>query len=718
MQRFASSSSASDRSLLRPASTWRLVGGWAAAVAGPIVAALLSVHVLHLVPGLAFLAVVVLAAAIGRTAAGLFAAALSTILLTTYGPSSPETSIFDGAGFASVATFIGLATLMAIGLPRLELAADSMRRNADRLRFLAGASLILEETLDRREAMQRLADYVVPELADWCAIHLRSETGDVEPVAVAHADPRKVAMARELQSRRPVDPDAETGVPRVLRTGKPELAPRIDATLLRSMAVDEETIRLIGELGVHSAILVPLTARGRTSGVMTLIMAEGDRDYDQDDAAFAGDLAGRAALTLDTLTAYEQARATSVRNDILQRLAASLSRAVSLSDVVETVLVEGVREMEARAALVALVGEDGAMLNVLGQHGYDPRNIEQWTSFPIAAALPMSEAVRTRRLVTVHDEADRDRRYPLLSSMPMGDHSLICVPLVSGGEVIGGMSVTYPVVRVFSPEDEGFIAAIAGMTGQAMRRATLYETERTTSRLLQASLLPRRLPSLAGMRFAARYWASGRDSAVGGDFYDVVDTPGGSMALIGDVCGRGVEAASVMGIARHAAWSAAELERSPAAVLATVNEVLRRRVDDYRFVTMCAVLLEPDERGLTATVTCAGHPLPVRVGDRSVEPVGRTGMLLGIYEDPPLHEVRVVLEPSASLVLHTDGVVERGGRHVPFAEDPELASAASAAGGDPERIAASIEAVLMEGQTLADDAAVLVVSAGGEPAES
>jgi len=93
-------------------------------------------------------------------------------------------------------------------------------------------------------------------------------------------------------------------------------------------------------------------------------------------------------------------------------------------------------------------------------------------------------------------------------------------------------------------------------------------------------------------------------------------------------------------------------------------------------------------------------------------------MLLGIYEDPPLHEVRVVLEPSASLVLHTDGVVERGGRHVPFAEDAELALAASAAGGDPERIAASIEAVLTNGHTLADDAAVLVVSAGGEPAEA
>jgi serine phosphatase RsbU (regulator of sigma subunit) len=421
-------------------------------------------------------------------------------------------------------------------------------------------------------------------------------------------------------------------------------------------------------------------------------------------------LASRAALTLDTLAAYEEARATSVRNDVLQRLAASLSRAVSLDDVVETVLTDGVREMEARAALIALLSQDGSSLNVLGQHGYDPRNIERWTSFPVSAALPMSEAVRTRRNVVVYDEADRDHRYPLLSSMPMGQHSLVCLPVVAGGEVIGGMSVTYPVVRRFSVADEAFLAAIASMTGQAMRRATLYETERATSRTLQASLLPRRLPSIPGIRLADRYWASGRDTAVGGDFYDVVETPSGSMALIGDVCGRGVEAAAVMGMARHAAWSAAERERSPAAVLETVNDVLRRRVDDYRFVTMCAVLLEPVSDGLDATVACAGHPLPIHVEGERVGAVGRHGMLLGIYEHPPIHEDRLRLATNGSLVLHTDGVVERTGRHVPFAEDELLVQAVRSSTPDPEGIAAAIEAVLMNGHAPGDDAAVLVVS--------
>jgi serine phosphatase RsbU (regulator of sigma subunit) len=709
MTRFASASSASDRSLLRPRSDLRLLAGAALAIGGPVLAAVLSSHVLHLVPGIAFLTAIAIAAAMGRVGSGLLAVALSTVLLAAYVPAT-QTSASDLAGLVSLSAFVILGVLLAVGIPRAELAADAMRRNAERLTFLAGATTVLEQTLDRREALQRLADYVVPELADWCAIHLKLDDGRVEPVAVAHADAAKVTMAQELQSRRPEDPNGQTGIPRVLRTGEPEFAPRIDAGLLRRSGVDAESARLVAELGLHSAILVPLSARGRTTGVLSLIMAEGEWEYDEHDLTFASELASRAALTLDTLDAYERARATSERNEILQRLAASLSRAVSLPDVVETVLVDGVREIGARAALIALTTQDGSTLEVLGQHGYDPRNIEQWRSFPVAARLPMSEAVRTRRTVSIHDEADRDRRYPLLSSMPMGDHSLVCLPLIAGGETIGGMSVTYPVVRRLSGEDESFLDAIASMTAQAMRRATLYETERATSTLLQASLLPRQLPSIPGMRFAARYWASGHDMAVGGDFYDVVDTPGGCMALIGDVCGRGVEAAAVMGMARHAAWSAAEREHSPTAVLQTVNDVLRRRVDDFRYVTMCAVALERTAEGIEAAVTCAGHPLPVRVSGDGVAAVGRPGMLLGIYEDPPLYEERITLAPSEALILHTDGVIERNGQHVPFDEDPVLVEAARAGGTEAEELARAIERVLTEDQTLVDDAAILVVS--------
>jgi serine phosphatase RsbU (regulator of sigma subunit) len=128
---------------------------------------------------------------------------------------------------------------------------------------------------------------------------------------------------------------------------------------------------------------------------------------------------------------------------------------------------------------------------------------------------------------------------------------------------------------------------------------------------------------------------------------------------------------------------------------------------------MCAVALERTADGLEATVTCAGHPLPVRVSAREVTPVGRAGMLLGIYEDPPLFEERISLAPSEALILHTDGVIEREGRHLPFAEDPILVKAARAGAAGVEELATAIERVLMTDQVLGDDAAILVVGAEG-----
>ena len=347
MKRFDSSAS-NDRSLWQPRSRPRALVGWLLGLGALAVAASLSAHGLHLVPGLMFLVAVMATALIGRMAAGLFSVALSGVLLPLFGTASAETRVFDGPGIASIAVFLVLGVILAAGIPSVELAAMTMRNNAERPTFLGGVSLVLEQTLARREALQRLADYVVPEFADWCVIHLLGEDGRIEPVTVAHTDPAKVAVVRELQARRPVDPDADVGVARVLRTGQAELASRIDADLLRRMRADEETVRLVEDLGLRSAILVPLVARGRTMGVISLIVAEGKWSYGPDDLAFASELASRAALTLDTLGAYEQIRATSERNGILQRLATSLSRAVTVDDVVESVLVEGVREMQAR----------------------------------------------------------------------------------------------------------------------------------------------------------------------------------------------------------------------------------------------------------------------------------------------------------------------------------------------------------------------------------
>jgi PAS domain S-box-containing protein len=170
---------------------------------------------------------------------------------------------------------------------------------ARRLSFLAEASQLLAQSLDPEEALSRLAQLAVGTIADWCGIELVDEDGSLRNVAVAHVDPRRVELAAELRRRYPVDENSETGVPRVIRTGQPELYAEVTDEMLVAGALDAEHLELLRELGFVSAMVVPLQARGRTLGALTLVAAESGRHYDETDLGLAEDLARRAALAID-----------------------------------------------------------------------------------------------------------------------------------------------------------------------------------------------------------------------------------------------------------------------------------------------------------------------------------------------------------------------------------------------------------------------------------
>jgi serine phosphatase RsbU (regulator of sigma subunit) len=175
------------------------------------------------------------------------------------------------------------------------------RHREDARAFLDAASQVLASTLDPVETLQEVARLAVPRLADWCAVQLAKDTrtGDFEPVAVAHVDPDKVAWALELQERYPPDPDAVTGAPAVIRSGRSELYPLIDGALLEAAALDEEQIQLVRELQMHSVMVVPLTARDRTLGAITFVWAESGRQYSTRELELAEELGRRAGLALD-----------------------------------------------------------------------------------------------------------------------------------------------------------------------------------------------------------------------------------------------------------------------------------------------------------------------------------------------------------------------------------------------------------------------------------
>ena len=175
----------------------------------------------------------------------------------------------------------------------------------DRLRFLAEVGELLNDSLEYQPTLQTLARLAVPTLADWSAIDIVQPDGTFERLAVAHQDPSKVELAHELLRRYPVDPNEAHGLAYVVRTGEPALYPEISDELLVAGAQDEEHLRIARELGLKSAIIVPLIARGRTLGAVSFVSAESGRRYDVADLSFAEDLARRAALAVDNARLFQ-----------------------------------------------------------------------------------------------------------------------------------------------------------------------------------------------------------------------------------------------------------------------------------------------------------------------------------------------------------------------------------------------------------------------------
>ena len=229
-------------------------------------------------------------------------------LLGAFGLSFRELREFDRQELEFLGT---LADSCSHALERLE-AREEARRTAAKLTFLATASAELASSLDYEATLANVARLAVPTLADWCAVQVLQD-GHLRTLAVAHIDPAKVELARRLQERYPVDMAAKNGAPHVLRTGASELIAEITDDMLVAGSRDEEHLRAARELGLRSALIVPLKVGARTIGTITLIYAESDRRYDEGDVEFAEDLAHRAAMAMDNSELHTQTREASVR---------------------------------------------------------------------------------------------------------------------------------------------------------------------------------------------------------------------------------------------------------------------------------------------------------------------------------------------------------------------------------------------------------------------
>jgi signal transduction histidine kinase/CheY-like chemotaxis protein len=192
---------------------------------------------------------------------------------------------------------------------------DEQKRAEESSRFLAAASAELAGVVDHESTLQKVANLAVPYFADWSAVDLADEEGRLRRLAVAHQDPEKVALVRELMREYPPDPRSAVGAYAVLRTGKPELVGEITDDMLVQGAKDERHLRLIRSLGLKSYLCVPLVVSGRTLGLLTFATAESGRRYTEADLALAVDVAHRAAVAVENTQLYQALREADRRKD-------------------------------------------------------------------------------------------------------------------------------------------------------------------------------------------------------------------------------------------------------------------------------------------------------------------------------------------------------------------------------------------------------------------
>jgi serine phosphatase RsbU (regulator of sigma subunit) len=331
---------------------------------------------------------------------------------------------------------------------------------------------------------------------------------------------------------------------------------------------------------------------------------------------------------------------------------------------------------------------------------------------------------------TVAMMAPDPRLRPLTATSPprLGGGELnparLSAPLTGRGNELGVLEVVDRPDREFTARDDAILTQLAQLASVAIANAQLYDRERTIASTLQRSLRPGGLPAVPGLSAAVRFHPAGEGIELGGDFYDLFPARDGAWtALIGDVQGKGPDAAAVTALARHTMRAAAAYETRPSGVLQLLHRALHDQGgEESRFITIAYAHLRVSLGRVSLELACGGHPLPLVIHpDGRVQPVGRLGTLVGSDIEPNITDVAVRLDPGDVMLLFTDGVTEvRRRRQEVFGHRQLVALLEKCAGLPPDAVADRVEAAVIaasEGR-LRDDVAILAFGPTPQPKET
>ena len=371
---------------------------------------------------------------------------------------------------------------------------------------------------------------------------------------------------------------------------------------------------------------------------------------------------------------------------------------VMISTLRDRFVVHGGQDPKFTAVIASSATDDLAVGHVLrsGQTALLPVAIEHLRSDSLGSMIPHAG---------LRAEAAR-----LLPADVLG------LALTAGGTTIGVLVLVRGPDGGFTANDVELGERVADRAAMALNSARLYEERGHIMSVLQAGLRPPTLPTVPGMRLAARSRMAAEHMDLGGDFYDVHGSGDDWLLVFGDVCGKGVEAAVLTGRIRQTVHTAAYFDRRPTEILTALNDVLRETLSSP-FVTVVCARLRPaaDGRSATMDLAVAGHPAPLVLRkDGTVEQISVRGAAIGVSSDLRYREQTVRIEFGDALVMFTDGVDEARGVDGFYGEDRLIKLLPAYAGADPGVLCEVIEQDVVEhvGGRAHDDIALLALGCG------
>ncbi|WP_141330817.1 ATP-binding protein [Myxococcus sp. AB025B] len=357
--------------------------------------------------------------------------------------------------------------------------AEPASSESARLAFLYRAGEALGASLEWRTVLRRLAELVVPELADWCAVDVLGDDGRVERVAAAHREPGRVALMHELFRLRPVGLTTSDAIAQTLRTG---VAARMEA-------VSERAWEREVALGARVGMVLPLVARGRVLGAMSLLRGDAAAGFTEQDLEVARELGRRASLSMENALLYEEARASQALSARLQTVTAALSRAATAEDVARVLVHDGLEASGASRGTVMSLTDEG-FIRFIGAFGY---------SREFRAALEGQRPLVVPVLARAAERREAQWFSRLEDLLPMtgivrrevavlGDGARAVLPLLTERGVRGFVWLAWDGQRDFTASERSFLEALAQQCSQALERAVLYGTLRERGERLHHAL--------------------------------------------------------------------------------------------------------------------------------------------------------------------------------------------------------------------------------------